>query len=363
VTDIERRTLQYALSTLKFTKPSAEYLRRMLENGSAEGQRGRIKVRWVWRKRKNSAFPAYPIVMPRKDHRFTLVLCHPLGWGGGFYLGCGALVEDFLSKSRLMRDHCKIVCPGGRTYKSWKMWFRYRGKDTCGTSECHAQLVNGKDFEQACEFVVDIVKSESDLLGSTSRIAVSGYSQGGCISQAVGLSLPYPVGLVISQRGMLMKHSMDEYTARGAAQKHRQRMLLTAGGRDDVYLPANQAEAKEWLIEQGMQVTFKLFEELNHGDHNKEEMAFIRSACTREFLKADSETKRSVQRMCSQEVVLQRAPSQLWAGQKRKPTPTAAAGSAASAAAASPRASAASGKRRRASRGLVDPAPERVGTP
>mmetsp|Transcript_25368 Transcript_25368/g.84797 ORF Transcript_25368/g.84797 Transcript_25368/m.84797 type:complete len:233 (+) Transcript_25368:708-1406(+) len=163
--------------------------------------------------------------------------------------------------------------------------------------------------------------------------------------------------------GMLMKHSMDDYAARDGAQKHRQRMLLTAGGRDDVYLPANQAEAKKWLIEQGMQVTFKLFEELNHGDHNKEEMAFIRSACTREFLKADSETKRSVQRMCSQEVVLQRAPSQLWAGQKRKPTPTAAAGSAASAATASPRASPASGKRRRASRGSVDPAPERVGAP
>mmetsp|Transcript_111502 Transcript_111502/g.314834 ORF Transcript_111502/g.314834 Transcript_111502/m.314834 type:complete len:486 (+) Transcript_111502:72-1529(+) len=312
VTDVERLTLQHSLSIHKYTVPAAEFLKRMLRYGSTKVlRRPHVKVRWVWAKRRGSQFPAFPIVLPKKDHRFTLVLCHPMGWGGGFYLGRGALVQDFLLNSRLIRDHCKIVCPGGKKQKDWKMWFRYRGKDTGGTRECHAQLVNRGDIEQAGAFVSDIISAESRLLGSTDRVAISGYSQGGCLSLAVGLELPYPVGLVISQRGMLMQHTLDDYSRRGPEQKPPQHFLLTAGGRDNIYLPTNQTEAKKWLEKHGMRVSFKLFDELNHGDHHKGEMSLIRNACVRTFLEADARTKPPPVEKSAQ-TTLKRAPSKHW---------------------------------------------------
>merc|ERR1712157_35642 len=67
-----------------------------------------------------------------------------------------------------------------------------------------------------------------------------------------------------------------------------QEMLLTAGGKDDIYLPENQLEAKQWLERNGMRVMFKMYEELNHGDHNKDEMSLILNACVHAFLEADT---------------------------------------------------------------------------
>jgi len=313
VTEIERRTLQYALSTFKFTSPALKHVQEFLQGKPAKGGGKRFQVRWSWVKSQSNAFPAYPVVVPRREHLFTLVLCHPMGWGGGFFLGGGALVEDLLSKSRLIRDHCKIVCPGGKMYKDWKMWFRYKGRDTGGTAQCHDQEVNQKDFQQTREFLTDIITREGSLLGSPRRIVVCGYSQGGSVSLDIGLSLTYPIGLVVSQRGMLLTQSMSDYEAKKAegSALPKQRMLVTAGGKDDVFLPDNQSAAAKWLKGHKMQVTFKLFKELNHGDHSKEEMAFIRGAAVKAFLRADTSTTRRPKTPGSPDAVLKRPPARI----------------------------------------------------
>merc|ERR1712070_1058031 len=120
---------------------------------------------------------------------------------------------------RMIRDHCKILCPGGKKFKDWKLWFRYRGKDTGGTRECHAQPVNPKDIEEACLFVRSVINQEVAILGSPLRVALSGYSQGGCISLSSGLNCLHSLGLVVSQRGMLMQHTMDAYMKQASQKK------------------------------------------------------------------------------------------------------------------------------------------------
>lgn len=110
------------------------------------------------------------------------------------------------------------------------------------------------------------------------------------MSLATGLSLPYTIGLVVSQRGMLMKQTREAYEANGnsaTATRPTQYILVTAGGKDDIYLEINQADSVKWLEAQGMKVTYKVFKDLNHGSHAKDEMGVIRDACVRAMFRAD----------------------------------------------------------------------------
>lgn len=292
VTESERRALEFVESTFRCTKPAAAFLKKMLETctqGQGHGPfKRRAKLRWTWYKRPNTKFPAYPVLLPRKKHLFSLVLCHPMGWSPVFFLGQGALAEHLVTKSRVLRDHCKIICPGSTKHGEWKLWFRYFGRDTGGTRDCHAATISAGDMGLAVEFVSEVLRREADKLGSPSRVALAGYSQGGCVSLAVGLNFPAPLGVVISQRGMLMKQTMDVHRERTGPL---QEVLMTAGRRDDIYLEANQMEAKQWLQGRGCRVTYKLFKDLNHGDHHAEEMTTIRKVLTRAFLRAAARTK------------------------------------------------------------------------
>lgn len=69
----------------------------------------------------------------RKAHRFSLVVCHPMGCYSTFFLGPEGLVKDLLArhpvrgaselqvKSKQIRDYCKILCPGAR-HIDWGKW-------------------------------------------------------------------------------------------------------------------------------------------------------------------------------------------------------------------------------------------------
>jgi len=300
VTEIEKATLEYCLKQHKFTTPASRFLSAKLRcHTKGEKRKGNV-LRWVWCKPRGSTFPAYPVVKPRKAHRYSLVLCHPMGWGGGYYLGGGAIVYDMLSKSRLIRENCKILCPGAKKHKQWgdewKMWFKYRGKDTGGTRQCHAQGIAVKDMQQSMHFISDVIGREAKIVGSPERVVVSGYSQGGCMSLATGLNLAYTIGLVVSQRGMLMKQTREAYEAnenRAGVGRPTQRILVTAGSKDDIYLEGNQVDAVKWLEAQGMQVTYRVFKDLDHNSHDENEMGVIREACVRALFRADETARKS----------------------------------------------------------------------
>eukprot|EP00439_Symbiodinium_sp_Y106_P056903 s828_g8.t1 len=176
----------------------------------------RVLVKWKWVKRPNSRFPAFPVVMPRtlagvkeaKEHRFSLVVCHPMGCYSTFFLGPEGLVKDLLVQSRLIRDYCKILCPG-RSGIDVPSISSNRG----GTRRCHEEVISTRDLQKAVDFVSGVVGAEASQLEAADRVLLGGYSQGGCISLEVGLALPFDLGLVISQRGMLMKQTMDRHDA------------------------------------------------------------------------------------------------------------------------------------------------------
>ncbi|CAK9098034.1 unnamed protein product, partial [Durusdinium trenchii] len=238
VTEVERKTLQYTLDHMKYTTKAAAFLRLKLDEGkvpkgvrksslaSKEGAKvkklkkadskedakrkkeakQKVLIKWKWVKRPHSGFPAFPVVMPRKSHRFSLVVCHPMGCYSTFFLGPEGLVKDLLAQSKTIRDYCKILCPGARHIEWGKQWFRYRS-NRGGTRQCHAEIISTRDLQRAVDFVSGVVASEVTTLGAADRVLLGGYSQGGCISLAVGLALPYDLGLIISQRGMLMKQT------------------------------------------------------------------------------------------------------------------------------------------------------------
>mmetsp|Transcript_30299 Transcript_30299/g.96863 ORF Transcript_30299/g.96863 Transcript_30299/m.96863 type:complete len:609 (-) Transcript_30299:117-1943(-) len=340
ITELEQRALLSTLEDHRYTQKAATFMRQRLQNegadkerkaegkGEADGAVGRapcdqvakgteaeqgrrvVTVRWRWTKRRGSGFPSFPVVQPRREHRFSLVLCHPLGCNSTFFLGPSGLVKDLLVRSRLIRDHCKILCPGAQRLGWGKQWFRYRSNKG-GTRDCHADVISSRDLQRTVRFVSRVVDMEVTRLGSPLRVALGGYSQGGCVSLAVGLGLPYVLGLVVSQRGMLMKQTMDAHSramdahAAGSSQEaehpqgfgpasrlrsSRLPVFMTAGAKDDVYLLANQLEAKAWLEGRGCTVRVATHGELDHYEQSMEEHAAIRRACAHAYRRAAART-------------------------------------------------------------------------
>eukprot|EP00931_Biecheleriopsis_adriatica_P049893 TRINITY_DN28871_c0_g1_i1.p1 TRINITY_DN28871_c0_g1~~TRINITY_DN28871_c0_g1_i1.p1 ORF type:complete len:468 (-),score=108.75 TRINITY_DN28871_c0_g1_i1:29-1258(-) len=317
VTETERRTLLHTLEKLKYTPKASKFLHGELckvkgaeaqdvemsqqpGSGAAEeptmqsNSRERLTLKWKWVKVPGSSFPAFPVVLPKKEHRFSLVMCHPMGCYSTFFLGPEGLVKDLLIHSRQIRNHCKILCPGARHIGWGKQWFRYR-TNRGGTNRCHAEVISTRDLQRAVDFVSGVVQSEVTKLGSPDQVLLGGYSQGGCISLAVGLSLSFDLGLVMSQRGMLMQQTIDAHTPKSADPGKledgdvvgaKPRVLMTAGVLDDVYLLANQKEGKAWLERHGCEVDFRPIETLDHYENSHEEHALIRKACLAAFSRA-----------------------------------------------------------------------------
>mmetsp|Transcript_64960 Transcript_64960/g.152851 ORF Transcript_64960/g.152851 Transcript_64960/m.152851 type:complete len:546 (-) Transcript_64960:49-1686(-) len=274
---------------------------------TTSGTKG-VLVKWKWVKRPNSGFPAFPVVMPRKEHRFSLVVCHPMGCYSTFFLGPEGLVKDLLVRSHVIRDYCKILCPGAQHIDWGKQWFRYRS-NRGGTRRCHAEEISTRDLQKAVDFVSGVVSAEVAQLAAD-RVLLGGYSQGGCISVAVGLALPFDIGLIISQRGMLMKQTMDRHAVADAAdcgkpaiqgvpagaekvvkrQYHgpnaKPPVLMTAGVLDDVYLLANQEDGRNWLQRYGCNVEFQALPTLDHYENSHEEHALVRKAVLATFRRA-----------------------------------------------------------------------------
>lgn len=265
----------------------------------------KVLIKWKWVKRPNSGFPAFPVVMPRKAHRFSLVVCHPMGCYSTFFLGPEGLVKDLLVQSKMIRDYCKILCPGARHIEWGKQWFRYRS-NRGGTRQCHAEIISTRDLQRAVDFVSGVVSSEVSTLGAADRVLLGGYSQGGCISLAVGLALPFDIGLIISQRGMLMKQTMDRHSVNGetvsqtdkAGGTHsdktskkpvyhsKPRIFMSAGVLDDVYLLENQADGRSWLEKYGCKVEFQAVKTLDRYENSHEEHALVRKAVLATFKRA-----------------------------------------------------------------------------
>jgi len=273
---------------------------------SPKNGKQKVIIRWKWVKRPHSGFPTFPVVMPRKTHRFSMVVCHPMGCYSTFFLGPEGLVKDLLVQSKTIRDHCKILCPGARHIEWGKQWFRYRS-NRGGTRQCHAEVISTRDLQRAVDFVSGVVASEVTLLGASDRVLLGGYSQGGCISLAVGLALPYDLGLIVSQRGMLMKQTMDRHSVSGEtagqtektpAGSHsdktskkpvyhsKPRIFMSAGVLDDVYLLENQADGKAWLEKYGCKVDFHPVKTLDHYENSHEEHALVRKAVLATFKRA-----------------------------------------------------------------------------
>jgi len=361
VTEVEKKTLQYTLARMKYTPKASAFLKQKL-NGRQSGKSARpsksaklaspsrpnkpsapvevkavasaesgpaktaaakaavpgkarkkepsrVLVKWKWVKWPNSRFPAFPVVMPRKEHRFSLVVCHPMGCYSTFFLGPEGLVKDLLVQSRLIRDYCKILCPGAQHIDWGKQWFRYRS-NRGGTRRCHEEVISTRDLQKAVDFVSGVVGAEASQLEAADRVLLGGYSQGGCISLEVGLALPFDLGLVISQRGMLMKQTMDRHDAVAgsdvsAGQPQRSppgaekvtkrpcsspsakpRVLMTAGVLDDVYLLANQEDGRNWLMKYGCEVDFHALQTLDHYENSHEEHALVRKAVLATFRRA-----------------------------------------------------------------------------
>lgn len=243
--------------------------------------------------------------MPRKAHRFSLVVCHPMGCYSTFFLGPEGLVKDLLVQSKMIRDYCKILCPGARHIEWGKQWFRYRS-NRGGTRQCHAEIISTRDLQRAVDFVSGVVSSEVSTLGAADRVLLGGYSQGGCISLAVGLALPFDIGLIISQRGMLMKQTMDRHSVNGetvsqtdkAGGTHsdktskkpvyhsKPRIFMSAGVLDDVYLLENQADGRSWLEKYGCKVEFQAVKTLDRYENSHEEHALVRKAVLATFKRA-----------------------------------------------------------------------------
>eukprot|EP00913_Durusdinium_trenchii_P029452 g27605.t1 len=125
---------------MKYTTKAAAFLRLKLDEGkvpkgvrtSSLASKEGAKVKKLKKadskedaKRKKEAKQKV-LIKWKWSHRFSLVVCHPMGCYSTFFLGPEGLVKDLLAQSKTIRDYCKILCPGARHIEWGKQWFRYR---------------------------------------------------------------------------------------------------------------------------------------------------------------------------------------------------------------------------------------------
>eukprot|EP00931_Biecheleriopsis_adriatica_P038097 TRINITY_DN21849_c0_g1_i1.p1 TRINITY_DN21849_c0_g1~~TRINITY_DN21849_c0_g1_i1.p1 ORF type:complete len:735 (-),score=149.85 TRINITY_DN21849_c0_g1_i1:102-2306(-) len=248
-----------------------------------------------WRRIKPSSsfpgYPSFPIIMPKKEHRFSLVLLHPLGNVSTFFFDQGGgLVRHLSLGSHTVRNYCKILCPSAklRCGQGWQ-WFQYLGDEK--QRRCDDESIDEGDLLESREFITSVLENEAKLLGTAQRVILDGYSQGGSLSLDVGLRFPRPLGLVISQRGMLMKVTLEAHKKMlrdNTACK--QNLLMTAGGLDDVYPAKVQAHCRDRLkalyeeaYEADGHISYQCVEHLDHCGYDDEEHEAILKHCIKVF--------------------------------------------------------------------------------
>lgn len=153
------------------------------------------------------------------------------GWGMNWiFKSSGQSNPHILQQSRVLDVVGKPAWWEG--YGKVTAWYGYPGYD-----DWLKNVPVAPEVDHAVAYVHHLIEQEYRIVGDYRRIVLVGLHQGGNIALESALRFPHALGLVISQRGIVLP-ARAQSTKPVAATPY----VLTAGGKDDVY-PASQIRA------------------------------------------------------------------------------------------------------------------------
>jgi len=138
----------------------------------------------------------YTLYKPEGQPKGSVILLSP--WGGAenwWVEWLGGNFATLKQKYRVLEAVGRnMMQTDGSTYRAW---YQYQNWD--------AELPVTADFDFAVKYVHSLIEQEYRIVEDYSRIVVVGYSQGAVLALESGLRFPHPLGLVFSQRGILLE--------------------------------------------------------------------------------------------------------------------------------------------------------------
>jgi predicted esterase len=165
--------------------------------------------------------------------------------------------EDKAAVQKL-RNHMRVVdAVGMNTCSIGKAWYNY--DYTAGSWPDAPPIAH--ELEEAVANVFALIEHERSIVGSYDRIAIAGMSQGADLALEVGIRFPHRLGMVMSERGMLLQSRMQ---GTGLAAGPGTPFILTAVEKDDATTPSNVKKSCASLLPTQTPVNFKLYHGPEH---------------------------------------------------------------------------------------------------
>lgn len=154
-------------------------------------------------------------------------------------------------------------------YGSVTAWYGYPDYDAWNKNVPVLQEV-----DHAIAYVHHLIEQEHKIVGDYSRISLVGLHTGGNIAIESALRFPKPLGLVVSQRGIVLPSRMGSKEKVAATP-----YVLTAGGSDNIYPESLVRESFESLRAMNVPVFMKTMPEFDHYRWSKEESVLTLKSC------------------------------------------------------------------------------------
>jgi len=169
----------------------------------------------------------------------------------------------------LIQQEWRILEAVGKIYQHpdapYRGWYNYASYE-----DWVAEIPNATQFDNAVRYVHGLIQQEYNIVKDYRRIVIAGYSQGAVLSLEAGLRFPMPLGLVFSQRGVLLDKRLNNCTS-----VVKTPYIFTAGSLDDVYLESDIETSCSRLMHVGASAFMTSIAGLDHYDSSERENTFL----------------------------------------------------------------------------------------
>ena len=154
--------------------------------------------------------------------------------------------------------------PNNKQYNV-KSWFNYY---TYNNNIDIIDEISVKDYNLACNNIINIINREATILGSYKRIFILGVSQGGTLLFNILNKLEKPIG------GLFCIKSLYMYKYVKLTKNTCTPLYFYSGNKDEVYNLEFQQRCSK-LLEKKYKVTWTIINELNHHEKRIDEYKFV----------------------------------------------------------------------------------------
>ena len=154
--------------------------------------------------------------------------------------------------------------PNNKQYNV-KSWFNYY---THNNNINIIDEISVKDYNLACNNIINIINREATILGSYKRIFILGVSQGGTLLFNILNKLEKPIG------GLFCIKSLYMYKYVKLTKNTCTPLYFYSGNKDEVYNLEFQQRCSK-LLEKKYKVTWTIINELNHHEKRIDEYKFV----------------------------------------------------------------------------------------